>query len=298
MTRWDTCPDKVIFWVRHITAFGLQACRPRASVPPQPHRARDCPPARCQVCVGTPMNRGYSGRHRSTLQGAPVGEPFHEGVKAEDGHRQNPLVSTTQRGHGPSNLDKGISAPLVWAQMGNSPAPHIRAKGSISTAQRRLLLDLLRDTPGHIDARDLYRLANEKGQRVSLATVYRTLSFFTDLGIVEERHLDRTRCYYEMKPTTDHYHLVCEGCGQVFDFENPLVNQLAEEVGDTVGFEVERAVLYLEGLCKGCLDKAAGQGERNDGQPTAGPSGGHTPAQARKVKRHRGGPKVYRSHDR
>ena len=141
--------------------------------------------------------------------------------------------------------------------MQKSRADSTPTRSSVSTAQRRLLLDLLRDAPEHIDARELYRLANEKGQRVSLATVYRNLSLFKELGLIEERRLDRTRCYYEIKPTTDHYHLVCEGCGRVFDFESPVVNQLANEVGSTVGFDVKRAVLYLEGLCKGCADKAS-----------------------------------------
>jgi len=122
----------------------------------------------------------------------------------------------------------------------------------LATPQRRLLLELLRQTPGHIDARDLYHLANARGWRVSLATVYRTLDLFRRLGLVEERRLDRTRCYYEIRPESDHYHMICQGCGKVFDFQSPLVAQLVGEVRENLGFEVRKAVLYLEGMCPEC----------------------------------------------
>ena len=45
-------------------------------------------------------------------------------------------------------------------------------KGRPVTAQRRLLLDILRGAKGHLDAKELYRQASAKDPRISLATVY------------------------------------------------------------------------------------------------------------------------------
>ena len=95
-------------------------------------------------------------------------------------------------------------------------------------------------------------IADARGWRVSLATVYRTLHLFRALGVVEERRLDTARCYYEIKPEADHYHMICQGCGKVIDFESSLVAQLLGEVRDGLGFEPRKAVLYLEGLCPEC----------------------------------------------
>lgn len=128
-------------------------------------------------------------------------------------------------------------------------------KGLPATSQRRLLLGILRHAKGHLDARELYRRAIEKDPHISLATVYRNLRLFKELGLVDEIHLDEARCYYEIRTSTDHYHLVCKSCGRVSDFESPAVTNLVDEVQRNSDFDVTRAVLYLEGYCRNCKGK-------------------------------------------
>ena len=125
-------------------------------------------------------------------------------------------------------------------------------KGRPVTAQRRLLLDILRDAKGHLDAKELYRQASAKDPRISLATVYRNLRLFEELGLVDERRLNRVRCYYEIRRSSEHYHLTCAACGRVIDFKSALVQKLTNEVQRNSGFDVVRAVLYLEGYCPEC----------------------------------------------
>lgn len=124
-----------------------------------------------------------------------------------------------------------------------------------STPQRRLLLDTLRGAKGHLDARELYRRAVEKDPHISLATVYRNLRLFKELGLVDERRLDEVHCYYEIKRAPEHYHMVCTACGRVVEFESPLVGDLVAEVQRNSDFDVTRAVLYLEGYCPECKGK-------------------------------------------
>jgi Fur family ferric uptake transcriptional regulator len=127
------------------------------------------------------------------------------------------------------------------------------------TAQRRLLLDILRDADGHLDAKELYRQASAKNPHISLATVYRTLRLFKELGLVDERHLDKVHCYYEIKRSSEHYHVTCVACGRVIDFKSALVEKLVKEVQHNSRFDIVRAVLYLEGYCPECKleDKAS-----------------------------------------
>lgn len=124
-----------------------------------------------------------------------------------------------------------------------------------ATPQRRLLLDILRHAKGHLDARELYQRAIGKDPRISLATVYRNLRLFKELGLVDEMHLDEARCYYEIRRSTNHYHLVCKCCGRVTGSESPAVANLLDEVQRTSDFDVTRAVLYLEGYCRNCKGK-------------------------------------------
>jgi Fur family ferric uptake transcriptional regulator len=127
--------------------------------------------------------------------------------------------------------------------------------GHSMTAQRRLLLELLRDADEHIDAKELYRRASARDESIGPATVYRSLNLFKELGLVDERRLGKVRCYYEMKQSPEHQHLVCQGCGKVIEFQNPLIGQLIKAVRREHGFKITKAELYLEGYCPECEQK-------------------------------------------
>ena len=60
--------------------------------------------------------------------------------------------------------------------------PALELKERPLTTQRRLLLDILREAEGHLDARELFQRAIDKDPRISLATVYRNLRLFKELG--------------------------------------------------------------------------------------------------------------------
>jgi len=128
-------------------------------------------------------------------------------------------------------------------------------QGHPLTNQRLLLLELIRDSEGHLDAKELYRRASAKDESISPATVYRTLNLFKELGLVDEMRLGKVRCYYEIKRSQGHQHLVCQGCGKIMEFQNPHFKQLIEAVQREHGFNIKKAELYLEGYCPDCEDK-------------------------------------------
>jgi Fe2+ or Zn2+ uptake regulation protein len=128
-------------------------------------------------------------------------------------------------------------------------------QGHPLTNQRRLLLELLRHVEGHIDAKELYHRASAKDKSISPATVYRSLNLFKELGLVNEMRLGNIRCYYEVKQSSEHQHLVCRGCGKVMEFQNPYFQKLIEAVRREHGFKVTKAELYLEGYCPECEEK-------------------------------------------
>lgn len=125
-------------------------------------------------------------------------------------------------------------------------------QGHPLTVQRRLLLELLHKADEHIDAKELYRRASVRDRSISPATVYRSLNLFKQLGLVDERRLGKVRCYYELKHSPEHQHLVCQGCGKIIEFESSLVRKLVKGVQEEQGFKVTKAELYLEGYCLEC----------------------------------------------
>ncbi|HDH86945.1 MAG: transcriptional repressor [Deltaproteobacteria bacterium] len=128
-------------------------------------------------------------------------------------------------------------------------------QGRSVTSQRQLLLSQIQKSGGHIDAKELYRRASSKNKTISLATVYRTLRLFEELGLIEERRLGKASCYYELKESPEHQHLVCKCCGNVIEFDSELVQKIAEKAQLDYGFNVTKTELYIEGYCQRCKDK-------------------------------------------
>ena len=122
------------------------------------------------------------------------------------------------------------------------------------TAQRRLLLELIRNAGGHIDAKELYRRATSADRSVSLATVYRSLRLFRELGLVDEGRLGRSSHYYEMRRPAGHQHFICRDCGRVIEFHTPLMGDLLGNIQQEQGFSVTKAEFYLEGHCPQCRE--------------------------------------------
>jgi Fur family ferric uptake transcriptional regulator len=112
----------------------------------------------------------------------------------------------------------------------------------------------MQEAEKHLDAKELYRRASDKDASISLATVYRTLHLFKKQGVINERHLGQARCYYEMKRSGEHQHLVCESCGQVIDFKSPLIGKLVAEVQRENDFCATSVELYLLGYCSKCKE--------------------------------------------
>ena len=124
--------------------------------------------------------------------------------------------------------------------------------GRRATSQRKLLLDLIQQADGHLDADELYRQAREREPSISLSTVYRNLRLFKDLGLIEERYLAQDHHLYEPKAAVEHHHLICLGCGKVTEFVTPLTEQMKHEVGLQHGFVITEAEIAMKGYCSQC----------------------------------------------
>ena len=128
----------------------------------------------------------------------------------------------------------------------------LRSPGLRVTNQRALILEVIRKGRGHLDADEIYRRAREKKPRLSLSTVYRTLQTLKKLGLVEELHFDDEHHHYEVKPSAEHHHLVCLGCGRVIEFEYPLTRLVKRDITQARGFEITGSEVKITGYCSQC----------------------------------------------
>jgi Fur family transcriptional regulator, ferric uptake regulator len=128
----------------------------------------------------------------------------------------------------------------------------LRAAGKRMTSQRKLVMDILSQAEGHLDASDIYELGRRQDARLSLATVYRTLSVLKETGVVRELHLDDEHHHYELDGQDKHSHLVCLACGRVIEMESTAFVEAALAAGEAHGFEIASAQVELTGYCADC----------------------------------------------
>jgi Fur family ferric uptake transcriptional regulator len=96
------------------------------------------------------------------------------------------------------------------------------------TPQRRRILDILKESGGHLDADTLYRKAKDRNSRISLATVYRTLALFRDAKMIREHRLGGSHAHFEPAQDALHYHCTCLECGRVIEFRSPKVKRAVD----------------------------------------------------------------------
>src|ERR1035437_2888060 len=131
----------------------------------------------------------------------------------------------------------------------------LKASGLRATNQRALVLDIIRHGAGHIDADEVYRRARTKQPTLSLSTVYRTLQALKKLGLVEELHFDEYNHHYQMKPFSEHHHLLCLGCRIVVDSQYSVARHVKQNVAAAKDFEIVSTEVRMAGYCPECQQK-------------------------------------------
>jgi Fur family ferric uptake transcriptional regulator len=129
----------------------------------------------------------------------------------------------------------------------------LSSAGLRMTRQRALILEIIRHR--HLDADEVYRQAREKQPRFSLSTVYRTLRMLKEQGLVDELHFGEAHHHYEVKPSAEHHHLVCLGCGKIVEFECKLSQKMKQDLARKQGFEVTGVEINMTGYCSKCRQR-------------------------------------------
>jgi Fe2+ or Zn2+ uptake regulation protein len=134
----------------------------------------------------------------------------------------------------------------------------LRAAGRRLTSQRRLILEVLEESDEHLDAEALYAQVKVRDPDVSLATIYRTLAVLKEVGLVEEHRLGEDHGHYEAALDEPHYHFTCLGCGEVIEFDAPLVVWIKQELSEREGVRVTSTHLHMSGYCARCQGRSGG----------------------------------------
>jgi Fur family ferric uptake transcriptional regulator len=125
-------------------------------------------------------------------------------------------------------------------------------KGLRMTEQRRVIASVLSDADDHPDAEEVYARSAKHDDKISLATVYRTLRLFSEAGIIDAHDFRDGRARYEAADADHHDHLIDLSTGDVIEFVDEEIERLQERIAEKLGYELidHRLELYGKPLKK------------------------------------------------
>ena len=126
----------------------------------------------------------------------------------------------------------------------------LHERGLRMTPQRQLVLDAVREL-GHATPEQVCAQVQRAAPAVNITTVYRSLDLLERLGLVRHTHLGHGAPTYSAHEH-EHVHLVCHDCGTVTEVPREVMAELAAQLVDGFGFEVDVAHVALSGLCRDC----------------------------------------------
>lgn len=141
-----------------------------------------------------------------------------------------------------------------------TPGPPII--GERSTRQRTAIASILQDVEDFRSAQELHALLRRKGERVGLATVYRSLRAMADAGDIDVLVTAEGQSLYRRcgQGAGHHHHLVCRDCGLTIEVQAPSVERWAAATASEHGFVDMQHTLDIFGICPAC---AKGRGQHH-----------------------------------
>ena len=122
-----------------------------------------------------------------------------------------------------------------------------KEKGVRLTDQRKIIAKIMSEAADHPDVDELHKRVSKLDSKVSIATVYRTVKLFEEVGIVAKHDFKGTKARYEQAPEEHHDHLIDINTGEIIEFINDDIEKLQKQVAAKLGYKLVDHRLELYG---------------------------------------------------
>ena len=122
-----------------------------------------------------------------------------------------------------------------------------KSVGIRMTGQRRLIITVLENSRDHPDVETLFERANKIDNKVSIATVYRTVKILKNAGILEKLDFNDGRSRFEDAVRKHHDHLIDLDTGKVIEFIDEEIEHIQKKIANKLGYELIGHKLELYG---------------------------------------------------
>ena len=123
--------------------------------------------------------------------------------------------------------------------------------GQKLTPQREAVFQVIIDREDHPTAGEIFEAAKQRLPSSSYATVYNSLRYLKEAGLVQEIRFGDSASRYD-GITDRHDHAICNDCGKLVDFDLPQTAELMQAAARKSHFKPESVHLTLRGLCPDC----------------------------------------------
>ena len=131
--------------------------------------------------------------------------------------------------------------------MGNDISNKCIKRGVRLTDQRKLIAEIMSKSTDHPDVDELHKRVNKFDSKISIATVYRTVKLFEEVGIVAKHDFKGNKSRYEQAPQDHHDHLIDINTGEITEFVNEEIEKLQKKVAEKLGYKLVDHRLELYG---------------------------------------------------
>ncbi len=129
----------------------------------------------------------------------------------------------------------------------------LKPEGGKRSSKRELIVNVFLRQEGHSSADELVELVRRENERISRATVYRTLGWMVEAGIARKVDFGEGRFRFEHSYRHPrHFHLICKTCSRSSEFLSYEIEALIEEIAAARGFTARESVVQIYGTCEEC----------------------------------------------
>ena len=118
------------------------------------------------------------------------------------------------------------------------------------TDQRKIIAQVMSDSSDHPDVDELYKRVSKIDSKISIATVYRTVKLFEEVGILAKHDFRSGKARYEELSEGHHDHLIDIKTGEITEFVDEDIEKLQKKVAEKYGYDLVDHKLELYGVKK------------------------------------------------
>lgn len=129
----------------------------------------------------------------------------------------------------------------------------VSKKGFKNSIQKDYILKILFYSEEHLTAEQIAaKVKIDYNIDVGIATVYRTMKFLEELGVIEVLDIGDGVKRYEISLALHHDHLVCTSCGRIVEFTDEVIEEKQIKIAQDHKFDFKDHVMTIYGLCENC----------------------------------------------